>query len=69
MALIGPSCRNELFFFVFVFGAAALLILRNGNRLRNAKSAKERWVMRNAVWWESQNGRSQRWMIAGAIGC
>src|SRR5262249_23546941 len=28
MALIGPIVRNELFFFVFIFGAAILLILR-----------------------------------------
>jgi len=28
MAIIGPIVRNELFFFVFIFGAAMLLILR-----------------------------------------
>ena len=28
MAIIGPVVRNELFFFVLIFGAAALLVLR-----------------------------------------
>jgi uncharacterized membrane protein len=69
MALIGPIVRNELFFFVFVFGAAALLILREWQSASHAKSAKE--VMGDAErrLVESQNRRSQRWMIAGAIGC
>jgi len=34
MALIGPIVRNELFFFVFIFGAATLLILRECGRRR-----------------------------------
>ena len=41
MALIGPIVRNELFFFVFVFGAAMLLILREWQSASHEKSAKE----------------------------
>ena len=69
MALIGPIVRNELFFFVFVFGAAALLILREWQSASHAKSAKEAMGDAERRLVESQNRRSQRWMIAGAIGC
>jgi high-affinity iron transporter len=69
MALIGPIVRNELFFFVFVFGAAALLILREWQSASYAKSAKEAMGDAERRLVESQNRRSQRWMIAGAIGC
>jgi len=69
MALIGPIVRNELFFFVFVFGAAALLILREWQSASHAKSAKEAMGDAERRLVDSQNRRSQRWMIAGAIGC
>jgi high-affinity iron transporter len=69
MALIGPIVRNELFFFVFVFGAAALLILREWQSASHAKSAKDATGDAERRLVESQNRRSQRWMIAGAIGC
>lgn len=36
MALVGPIVRNELFFFVFVLGAAALLVLREWTSLSAA---------------------------------
>jgi len=69
MAMIGPIVRNELFFFVFVFGAAALLILREWQSASHAKSTKEAMGDAERRLVESQNRRSQRWMIAGAIGC
>jgi len=69
MALIGPIVRNELFFFVFVFGAAALLILREWQSASQAKSVKEAMGDAERRLVESQNRRAQRWMIAGAIGC
>jgi high-affinity iron transporter len=69
MALIGPIVRNELFFFVFVFGAAALLILREWQSASHARSAKEAMGDAERRLVESQNRRTQRWMIAGAIGC
>jgi uncharacterized membrane protein len=69
MALIGPIVRNELFFFVFVFGAAALLILREWQSASHAKSAKEAMGDAERRLVESQNRRAHRWMIAGAICC
>ncbi len=69
MALIGPIVRNELFFFVFVFGAAALLILREWQSATHAKSAKEAMGDAERRLVESQNRRVQRWMMAGAVGC
>ncbi len=38
MALLGPIVRNELFFFIFVFGAAALMIFREWQSATHSKS-------------------------------
>jgi high-affinity iron transporter len=68
MAIIGPIVRNELFFFVFIFGAAALLILREWQRSRivsggpDVNEAGQRLL-------EAQNGRQSRWMVAAASAC
>jgi high-affinity iron transporter len=66
MALLGPIVANELFFFVFVFGAAALMIIRewlaashNKATTAVANDAERRLI-------ESQNRRQRRWMIAAA---
>jgi FTR1 family protein len=69
MALIGPIVRNDVFFFVFVFGAAALLILREWQSASHAKSAKEATGDAERRLLESQNRRTQRWMMASAIAC
>ncbi len=41
MAFVGPIVRNELFFFVLIFGAAALLVLREWQSASHARAAKE----------------------------
>jgi high-affinity iron transporter len=69
MALIGPIVRNELFFFVFIFGAAALLVLREWQSASHAKAAKEAAGEAEKRLLESQNRRQSRWMIAAAGGC
>jgi FTR1 family protein len=69
MALIGPIVRNDLFFFVFVFGAAGLLILREWQSASHAKSAKGATGDAERRLLESQNRRAQRWMMASAIAC
>jgi FTR1 family protein len=69
MALIGPIVRNDLFFFVFVFGAAALLILREWQSVSHAKSGKEATGDAERRLLESQNRRAQRWMLAAASAC
>ena len=69
MAVIGPVVRNELFFFVLVFGAAALLILREWQSASHAKSAKEASGEAEKRLIEAQNRRQRRWMIAAATAC
>ena len=69
MALIGPIVRNELFFFVFVFGAAMLLILREWQSASHEKSAKAAMGDAERRLLESQNRRARRWMMASTIAC
>ena len=69
MALIGPIVRNELFFFVFIFGAAALLVLREWQSASLARAAKEAASEAEKRLLEAQNRRQRRWMIAAAGAC
>jgi len=65
MAFVGPIVRNELFFFVFIFGAAALLVVRewlsasHASAEKAANDAEKRLLA-------AQNRRSRRWMAAAA---
>lgn len=67
MAFLGPIVRNELFFFVFVFGAAALMILREWQSAwhSNAQIAALNDAEHRLL--EAQNRRQRTWMIAGAV--
>src|SRR5208283_5126208 len=67
MALLGPIVANELFFFVFIFGAAALLVFREWQSASHAKAATT--VLNDAErrLLEAQNRRQRRWMIAAAV--
>ncbi|MHB8500979.1 MAG: Fe-S-containing protein [Candidatus Acidiferrales bacterium] len=69
MAVIGPIVRNELFFFVLIFGAAALLILREWQSASHANAAKEAAGEAERRLIEAQNRRQRRWMIAATTGC
>jgi high-affinity iron transporter len=69
MAIIGPIVRNELFFFVFIFGAAMLLVLREWLVASHAKGIGEGAGEAEKRLLQSQNRRQQRWMIAAASGC
>jgi FTR1 family protein len=68
MAVIGPIVRNELFFFVFIFGAAALLVLREWQRSwfivagQGVNEAAKRLL-------EAQQRRQRRWMVSAASAC
>ena len=66
MAILGPIVRNELFFFVFIFGAAMLLVLREWQAASQAKAAKESLNDAERRLLESHNRRQRRWMIAAA---
>jgi FTR1 family protein len=69
MAIIGPIVRNELFFFVFIFGAAALLILREWQAASHAKAAKEALGEAEKRLLEAQNRRQRNWMVAAVSAC
>jgi FTR1 family protein len=66
MAILGPIVRNELFFFVFIFGAAALLILREWQSASHARLGNETLNDAEKRLLESQNRRQRRWMMAAA---
>ena len=66
MAFLGPIVRNELFFFVFIFGAAMLLILQEWQAASHAKAAKDSLNDAEKRLLESHNRRQRRWMAAAA---
>jgi len=70
MAMIGPIVRNEIFFFVFIFGAAVLLILREWLTASHARVAAET-ALNDAEkrLLASQQRRQRNWMIAAASAC
>ncbi len=69
MAVIGPIVRNELFFFVFIFGAAMLLVLREWLTAAHSKAAADDLNDAGKRLLEAQNRRQRRWMIAAASAC
>jgi FTR1 family protein len=69
MAIIGPIVKNELFFFVLVFGAAALLVLREWQSASHVSAAKNAAGEAEKRLLEAQSRRQRRWMIAAAAGC
>ena len=69
MALIGPVVRNELFFFVLIFGAAALLVLREWQSASYSRAIAEASGDAQRRLLESQNRRHRVWMITAATAC
>ncbi len=67
MAVIGPIVNNEFFFFVFIFGAAALLVFREWQTAKQGKAAKEAAGEAEKRLIASQNRRQRRWMAAAAV--
>jgi high-affinity iron transporter len=67
MAILGPIVRNELFIFVFIFGATALLILREWQSAKHDKSAQGTMNDAEKRLLESQSRRQRNWMMAAAI--
>jgi len=68
MALIGPVVRNEIFFFVLIFGAAVLLILREWLTASHAKIASAATDAEKRLL-SAQQRRQRNWMLAGASAC
>jgi high-affinity iron transporter len=67
MALIGPIVNNEFFFFVFIFGAAALLVLREWQTSAQTKAAKATLGEAEKRLAEAQSRKQRRWMMAAAV--
>ena len=64
MAILGPIVRNELFFFVFIFGAAALMILREWQSVSHQAAANEAVGEAEKRLREARNRRQRGWMLA-----
>ena len=67
MSFLGPIVSNELFFFIFVFGAGALMIFREWQSASHSKAAKVAANEAEKRLVEAQNRKQRRWMIAGAV--
>jgi high-affinity iron transporter len=67
MAVIGPIVNNEFFFFVFIFGAAALLVFREWQTARTGKATQTASNDAEKRLVEAQNRRQRRWMAAAAV--
>jgi high-affinity iron transporter len=67
MAVIGPIVNNEFFFFVFIFGAAALLVFREWQASAHTKAAKATLGEAEKRLVEAQNRKQRRWMMAAAV--
>ncbi len=69
MALIGPIVRNDIFFFVVILGAAAILVLREWMVARSAPPgpANAGAAERRRLEWERRTER--RWLFAAAFAC
>jgi high-affinity iron transporter len=66
MALLGPIVRNELFFFIFIFGAAVFMILREWQSAAHSKAVTSVTNDSERRLLEAQNRRQRRWMVAAA---
>jgi high-affinity iron transporter len=68
MALIGPIVNFEIFFFVFIFGAAVLLIFREWLTASHAKIAAAATEAEQRLL-SAQQRRQRGWMIASSAAC
>jgi high-affinity iron transporter len=66
MALLGPIVRNDLFFFIFVFGAVILMVFRELQTASHARAAAAAGNDAERRLLQAQNRRQRLWMIATA---
>jgi high-affinity iron transporter len=70
MAIVGPIVRNDVFFFVVILGAVAILVVREWMKLKSADAAKAAPIemsdadRRRAEW---DRRKQSRWMFAAAL--
>ncbi|HTZ47050.1 MAG TPA: Fe-S-containing protein [Verrucomicrobiae bacterium] len=67
MAILGPIVRNELFFFIFVFGAVVVMIFREWQSARHARPPAERMNDAERRLLDAKNRRQRRWMMAAGV--
>ncbi|HTQ97386.1 MAG TPA: DUF2318 domain-containing protein, partial [Candidatus Acidoferrum sp.] len=67
MALLGPIVRNELFFFIFVFGAVVVMIFREWQNASQAKTTAAQTNEAERRLAEAKNRRQRFWMMAAAV--
>lgn len=67
MALLGPIVRNELFFFVLVFGAVILMIFREWQSVSRAKAPSNSMNDAERRLMEGGNRKQRLWMMAAAF--
>jgi len=67
MAILGPIVRNELFFFVFVFGAVVVMIFREWQNATHANAPLAQMNEAERRLMLAKNRRQRRWMMAAAV--
>ena len=67
MAILGPIVRNELFFFIFVFGAVVVMIFREWQNASHVKPPAAPLNDAERRLLEAKNRRQRLWMMAAAV--
>jgi len=67
MAILGPIVRNELFFFILVFGAVVVMIFREWQNASQAKAPTAPMNEAERRLMEARNRRQRVWMMAAAV--
>jgi FTR1 family protein len=67
MAVLGPIVRNELFFFVFVFGAVVVMIFREWQAASHSKPPEAPMNEAERRLLVAKNRRQRYWMMAAAV--
>lgn len=67
MAILGPVVRNQLFFFVFVFGAVVVMIFREWRSVSHAKVPESSMNEAERRLLQAKNRRQRWWMMAAAV--
>ena len=67
MALLGPIVRNELFFFIFVFGAVVVMIFREWQAVSHSKPPAAPMNDAERRLADAKYRRQRIWMMAAAV--
>lgn len=67
MAVLGPIVRNDLFFFIFVFGAVVVMVFREWQNMAQAKAPLASMNDAERRLMQAKNRRQRRWMMAAAV--